>query len=97
MAAPAPAPAPRIVYDDMIGEFCHDAMVDLMLEENIDITDVRIYPMNRSPSPIPPGEVYLIIYYQPNDENNANTICWPAPTVYYNHGMAPAQPPMPDM
>ena len=82
MAAPAPAPAPREVWEDMVGKEITTANINLMLNERPDIRDARVYPVNYDPSPIQAGWVRLIVYYM-LDENHKNTICWPAPYVMY--------------
>jgi hypothetical protein len=64
--------------------------IDLMLDERPDINDSVVYPLNRSPSPIPSGWKRLVVFYKVH-ENHKNTIVWPAPYVMYgNNAPAPA-------
>ena len=84
------APAPREVWENMIGQEITMDNIDMMLDERPDINDSIVYPMNRSPSPIPPGWKRLVAFYKA-DENHKSTIVWPAPDVMYrNNALAPA-------
>jgi len=84
----APAPAPREVWENMIGQEITMDNIDMMLDERPDINDSIVYPMNRSPSPIPPGWKRLVVFYKV-DENHKSAIVWPAPYVMYGNN-APA-------
>ncbi|CAD6256689.1 unnamed protein product [Miscanthus lutarioriparius] len=78
------APAPREVWEHMVGEEITPENINLMLNERPEIRDANVYPMDYPPSPIDPGWVRLIVFYK-FDENNKNTICWPAPYVMYGN------------
>ena len=56
----APAPAPRELWENMIGQEITMDNIDMMLDERPDINDSIVYPLNRSPSPIPSGWKCLV-------------------------------------
>ncbi|KAG0528950.1 hypothetical protein BDA96_05G056000 [Sorghum bicolor] len=95
MAALAPAPAHGFVeeFEYMIGEEITMFNIDWMVEQRPDVDDSIVYPMDRTPSPIPPGWRRLVVFYKV-DENNKSTIVWPAPYVMYGPE-APAPAPAP--
>ena len=85
--------APIEVWEEMIGQPCTMANVLQMHNQRPDIPNVRVYPWDYPSSPIPPGGAKLVVYYK-HDENNQDTICWPAPQIMYgNNALAPAPAP----